>query len=136
MPWLAHDGIARCMTSRHLGAPDAIADLFVSAEFGDRELMAKRVAGDVKQLREPLIDWGSALGYARLWLPNEVVTLDVSEQSLLFGTKCGMCQTEWSDESLAFWRSSRDHGAFPSFCWVCGALMPQWRECSTAAIGA
>jgi hypothetical protein len=77
--------------------------------------------------RRRLLDWAAALGYRRVWLPDEIVELEPDEgMGELAETRCPNCRARWADREFEFWSMVRRSGFFPLVCPVCGGDLPQW----------
>lgn len=130
--WMASGGPIGCL-ARQATRADAVADLAIDDESDPREIVATMVVGSAERLHEPLCSWGEALGYGRAWISHYVVDLERPAATSTYGTRCGICRTDWVDGTPNFWDFVTSLGHFPSFCWICGGLMAQWVPWDVAA---
>ncbi len=124
---MTHGGPSGCFLRQAFQAT-SVADLTVIEDEYQPEVIATIKAGSAQAIVDPLTSWAQALGYRRLWLPDNVIDIEVADGPKSYGTTCPTCHAEWSDDSPEFWQASVRQGSFPAFCWVCGGLMPQWQE--------
>jgi hypothetical protein len=73
-----------------------------------------------------LLAWATAVGYARIWLPD--VVLDVPDETPVGEARvtCPTCRSRWSNGEEGFFATVRHHGYFPPACHHCGGSLPEW----------
>jgi hypothetical protein len=129
-PWLATGGPMGPILRQRGRAGVALADLTVLRDedgLAD-ELVVDLVIGDGELARAQLLDWAGAVGYRRVWFPDELVELDAPVGGVA-RVRCETCRARWEDDTEDFWTNVRQLGRFPSGCPLCGDTMPQWEAC-------
>lgn len=127
-PWLAA-GVTLLALLRQRGPDSAmIADLRVLEDDRGlaRDLVVDVVCGDTVEGRACLLRWASAVGYGRVWLPDEVI--EIADDTMIGGvahTRCRSCSASLVSDGADFWVTVRCVGAFPTTCPVCGGDLPQ-----------
>lgn len=127
--WLASGGMWNGMLEARGRAGVAIADLTVAGG-GEGELMVRYLSEGRSRADadEALCEWGTHLGYERIWFPDYVVDLeDEGETSSRAEVRCPVCGSRWHDSTPEFWEMVRNAGTFPKWCVICGWELPQWK---------
>ena len=126
--WLAADGPLADFEA-HVDDGIALADLGVVRD--DRgladEVVVDMLCGDGREARATLVRWAAAVGYRRIWLPDQLVQL--TDAALVGGrarTRCRSCGGRLTAGEPEFWVTVRCMGAFPPACPLCGGDLPQW----------
>ncbi len=85
-------------------------------------------AGEQAGVRDTILRWATALGYAGVWLGDELIEIveEIVSQTELAWTQCLWCGTCWEEHKREFWSVVRDVGFFPMTCPLCGCDLPQW----------
>jgi hypothetical protein len=134
-PWLVSGGPMTTMLAERGRAGVAIADLTVIREDElATEAIVRFLTGDRPAARTTIAAWAGAVGYRRLWLPDDVVELPGPAEAMA-RTRCGACRARLCDDGPEFWQHVRSVGRFPAGCPLCGADLPQWRVCQEARGG-
>lgn len=104
-----------------------IADLTVLGRGLEREVIAKVLAnGGGATAERALAGWAAATGHRRLWLPSQVVELELPVRFGKASTTCSNCGYFYREGAPEFWAMVRENGTFPTYCLVCGGDLPQW----------
>lgn len=107
-----------------------IADLTShSGSPGDELSVAYRARGrHLAEAEARIVEWAASVGFHRLWFPDRLVELAATAGGDdVASVKCTTCGQAWSDGGNQFWEMIVQQHAFPTFCPLCGADLPQWR---------
>lgn len=127
MPCLDDGPVTRTLLRAREAAGTTIADLSVSGEPGERDLVVRFLArGGGRAAERRIARWAALTGHRRLWLPDRVVDLPRPRKLGEVATSCPSCGAEWREGDPRFWSSVQAAGLFPSFCLLCGGDLPQW----------
>ena len=126
----------REVIKRSLPAGVALADIEIDTRDGSdqTEPTIQFIAGDSPEARERLTQWASHVGHKRLWFEDQVVDVERLDNVLgEFETTCLGCGWYRKNSGYSFMWHAQDEGVFPINCNVCGAALPQWTPCESAA---
>ena len=129
----------REVIKRSLPAGVALADIEIDTRDGSdqTEPTIQFIAGDSPEARERLTQWASHVGHKRLWFEDQVVDVERLDNVLAeFETTCLGCGWYRKNSGYSFMWHAQDEGVFPINCNVCGAALPQWTPCESAASSA
>lgn len=126
-PWLADTGPSRAHLAARSRGGVTIADVHIvrDEEGNAAEAIVAVRAADRPERRAAIVRWAGDVGYARVWVGDDLVELEPSAVGHA-GVRCPTCRAEWEDDSPEFWAAVLHDGFFPTICTVCGATMPQW----------
>ena len=135
-PQMIAPATLREVIKRSLPAGVALADIEIDTRDGSdqTEPTIQFIAGDSPEARERLTQWASHVGHKRLWFEDQVV--DVARLDNVLGefeTTCLGCGWYRKNSGYSFMWHAQDEGVFPINCNVCGAALPQWTPCESAA---
>lgn len=105
------------------------ADLTIMREEPENpELIVHVLTGGRPDALDVLAEWATALGYARVWMPDRVLERDgaASVVGTRVGARCPSCRSRWAEGEPEFWLSVRQWGNFPAACPLCGGDLHQW----------
>ena len=126
----------REVIKRSLPAGVALADIEIDTRDGSdqTEPTIQFIAGDSPEARDRLTQWASHVGHKRLWFEDQVVDVERLDNVLAeFETTCLGCGWYRKNSGYSFMWHAQDEGVFPINCNVCGAALPQWTPCESAA---
>ena len=126
----------REVIKRSLPAGVALADIEIDTRDGSdqTEPTIQFIAGDSPEARERLTQWAAHVGHKRLWFEDQVVDVERLDNVLgEFETTCLGCGWYRKNSGYSFMWHAQDEGVFPINCNVCGAALPQWTPCESAA---
>ena len=126
----------REVIKRSLPAGVALADIEIDTRDGSdqTEPTIQFIAGDSPEARDRLTQWAAHVGHKRLWFEDQVVDVERLDNVLgEFETTCLGCGWYRKNSGYSFMWHAQDEGVFPINCNVCGAALPQWTPCESAA---
>ena len=135
-PQMIAPATLREVIKRSLPAGVALADIEIDTRDGSdqTEPTIQFIAGDSPEARERLTQWASHVGHKRLWFEDQVVDVERLDNVLAeFETTCLGCGWYRKNSGYSFMWHAQDEGVFPINCNVCGAALPQWTPCESAA---
>ena len=126
----------REVIKRSLPPGVALADIEIDTRDGSdqTEPTIQFIAGDSPEARDRLTQWAAHVGHKRLWFEDQVVDVERLDNVLgEFETTCLGCGWYRKNSGYSFMWHAQDEGVFPINCNVCGAALPQWTPCESAA---
>ena len=106
----------------------AVADLELHIVQGQHESVIQfHTQAPSEAQTDQLVGWATRVGHRRIWINDEVVSLqDELPELVPVATTCPCCSARWCEHSWDFWSSVVGFGFFPFGCPICGGDMPQW----------
>ena len=135
-PQMIAPATLREVIKRSLPAGVALADIEIDTRDGSdqTEPTIQFIAGDSPEARERLTQWAAHVGHKRLWFEDQVVDVERLDNVLgEFETTCLGCGWYRKNSGYSFMWHAQVEGVFPINCNVCGAALPQWTPCESAA---
>lgn len=115
-----------------------IADLYVDTAPDGPELIVAPIAepADHESARIHLEQWATALGYRRLWFPEEIREARTMQPAGAFLATCDVCRSSWRADQAALREGLERAGLFPNSCLLCGCQLLRWHPGTARSTGA